>query len=235
MWIESLGDLLRPTQGPLTLVPVPVERGADWAYFANDPRASARTAADLPSIAAAEAHDGRVLVTLTRAARGQVVADLLIGRWPAEVGPAALDSEDVNLQQVQLAHARTAMLCRQAAGHRMTTSPAALRALWEAGGQRRSDDVATRRMLQILAGAHRARTRARAQRRTAPVVANLRALGTAFHLWFAQARCTPRGSLPPPGSPIMETYHLNLALAAATGAALRAGLGDLNRTAPENM
>lgn len=106
---------------------------------------------------------------------------------------------------------------------------------WQDRGSGRTEDGRSRRLLLALAGSNVARTRAAAQGREAPVVANLREVTAAFADWFAHMRATPRGSAPPAPGPIMESYQLNLALALATGSVLAAGLGDLGLTAPEYL
>lgn len=280
MWQEDLTGRLSEALGhaDLVLVPAPAGREEDWAaVLPGSPdgaahRAAAHQAA-AKQIAAKQIADGhladpevvarvrsegsRVQFTLTTAARGQVVADILTGRSPhpgqvagvhrraaraAAAMPGAgrgLRPPPDRLYPARLAHARTAMLLRQALAHRVLPADAEPRATvvrtWQDRGSGRTEDGRSRRLLLALAGSNVARTRAAAQGREAPVVANLREVTAAFADWFAHMRATPRGSAPPAPGPIMESYQLNLALALATGSVLAAGLGDLGLTAPEYL
>lgn len=260
MWQEDLTGQVAAAldRDDLVLVRAPAARG-DWATLVLPPR-PVGSVLDLPVVQRATWEDGRLFLTLTTTARGQVVADVLSGRTPPPQAPAPADSERARrsatlaragggvdllpgrLYPVRLAHARTAMLLRQGVDHAVLPAPddpagdvpGALAGIWRDLAHTRTEDARSRALLLALAAAHLARHRARLQNRGAPVVSNLRQITDAFTDWFAHSRATPRGSITP-DAPIMDTYRLNLALACATGLVLRTGLRELGLTAPENL
>lgn len=253
MWQEDLTAEVARALGrrDVVLVRVPAHQGADWAVMlrpSEDPAALDR----IPGIEHLHLDADRAFLTLTDACRGQVVLAVLTGTAPRGEQVRLVDARarrtaeglpdrplPDRLYPTRLAHARTAMLLRQAQGHRVlpagVEAAAALARDWAAFGHTRREDGRSRRLLLALAGSHVARVRARSQRRGAPVVANLREVTAAFTDWFGHMRATPRGSPPPPEDPIMDTYRLNLALAHATGSVLRTGLHHLGLTAPEYL
>lgn len=216
---------------PVTLVPVPEGHQGDWTYFSAAGPDDAERLKGLDVLERVWAQGERVHLALTLQARGHVVRDVLAGTHPADLAPAELHGPD--LHPVQLVHARTAMLRRQASGHGLASTDAALLTAWDQHAHRRTETEASRRLLLRLAASHTARVRAHSQGRPAPIVANLRAVAAAFEDWYATARFTPRGPPPPPSGAIMVTYQLNLTLARACGAVIRAGLTDLDLSAPE--
>lgn len=284
MWQEDLTEAIgQALQRPdVVLVAAPARAGGDWAtvILPPDPPDDAAAAVQyLPGVQAARWSGRRLAVTLTDAARGQVVTDLLTGNRPTGLAPAHRAAPAPghlvtlkragggaplpHLYPVRLAHARTAMLLRQGRDHEVLTADTrdhhGLARHWrdracgglaaapgtEAGDPDTCDgaqqapagdqETATQQLLVSLATSNLARQRAAAQGRAAPVVTNLGRLATHFTQWFARTRCTPRGSPPAPDAAIMETYRHRLALAAATGLALRAGLTDLGIDAPEYL
>lgn len=253
MWQEDLtvrvGRALGRTE--VVLVRTPVHHGGDWATLPMPPTAQPTGVGHEPAVQRSEWEQGRLVLTLTDTARGQVVGDVLTGRAPAPapsadrhtehgsaLALATAGTEVPHLYPVRLAYARTAMLLRQGVAHHVLPDGPPQQVLaryWQDLAPGRTEDTTSRQLLLTLASSHLARSRSRAQGRVAPVVGNLRHLAAVFTEWFEGARCTPRGSPPGPEAPIMETYRLNLALAAATGLTLRTGLTDLGLTAPEYL
>ncbi|MGC0143270.1 hypothetical protein [Pseudactinotalea sp. Z1732] len=261
MWQEDLTGQVAAAldRDDLVLVRAPADQG-DWATLVLPPR-PVGSVLDLPVVQRTTWQHGRLFLTLTTTARGQVVADVLTGRNPPPPAPPPADSERARrsatlaragggvdlmpgrLYPVRRARARTAMLLRQGVDHGVLPAPegpagdvlpGVLAGIWRDLAHTRTEDARTRALLLALAAAHLARHRARLQDRGAPVVSNLRQITGAFTDWFAHSRSTPRGPITA-DAPIMDTYRLNLALACATGLVLRTGLRELGLTAPENL
>ena len=188
MWQEDVTELVRWASGQerLALARVPADQGADWAAVPLLRTGGAIPAAllQLPEVATGATDGDRWLLTLTDRARGQVVPSLLGSDPLPPATPLPTDGLPTDrLFPVRLAHARTAMLIRQAQQHGLLPESALAQELvqiWTRSDLPVLNGPAERRVLLALAASRLARRRARAGGRPAPIVASLRDIGAAF-------------------------------------------------------